>query len=125
MFSILCQAATAATDAAAAAAEAPVEPGFMEKYGSLLMIVGIFVVFYFFMIRPQQKRQKEMQKMRDALTKGDRVVTAGGIHGIIRDVKDKSFVVEIADGVRIRVDKGSVYSSPEDAATDAGNELKK
>ncbi len=118
MFSILCEAATAAT-------EATPELSFMEKYGSLLMIVGIFVVFYFFMIRPQQKRQKEMQKMRDALAKGDRVVTAGGIHGIIRDVKDKSFVVEIADGVRIRVDKGSVYNSPADAAEDTNNELKK
>ena len=118
MFNILCQAAPAVADVA-------VEPTFMEKYGSLLMIVGIFVVFYFFMIRPQQKRQKEMQKMRDALGKGDRVVTAGGIHGIIRDVKDKSFVVEIADGVRIRVDKGSVYSSPADVEADTSNELKK
>lgn len=125
MFNILCEAAAAATEAAAAATEAVPEPTFMDKYGSLLMIVGIFMVFYFFMIRPQQKRQKEMQKMRDALGKGDRVVTAGGIHGIIRDVKDKSFIIEVADGVRIRVDKGSVYSSPADAADDAANELKK
>ena len=78
--------------------------------GSLLMIVAIFVVFYFFMIRPQQKRQKEVQKMRDALGKGDKIVTAGGIHGIIR---------EVSNGVSLRIDKTSVYVSSEDAAAAA------
>ena len=94
--------------------------------GSLLMIVAIFVVFYFFMIRPQQKRQKEVQKMRDALGKGDKIVTAGGIHGIIRDVKQVNspvkptyFVVEVSNGVSLRIDKTSVYVSSEDAAAAA------
>ena len=68
------------------------------------------------MIRPQQKRQKEVQKMRDALGKGDKIVTAGGIHGIIRDVKPTYFVVEVSNGVSLRIDKTSVYVSSEDAA---------
>ncbi len=83
--------------------------------GSIIMIVALFAIFYFFMIRPQQKRQKEIQKFRAGLDRGDKVVTAGGIYGTIRDVKDTSFVIEIADGVRIRVDKGSVYPSAEEA----------
>lgn len=83
--------------------------------GSIIMIVALFAIFYFFMIRPQQKRQKEIQKFRAALDRGDKVVTAGGIYGTIRDVRETSFVVEIADGVRIRVDKGSVYPSAEEA----------
>ncbi len=90
-----------------AAAAQPQGNGMM----SILMIVALFVIFYFFMIRPQQKRQKEIQKFRDALNNGDSVVTAGGIYGVIREVKDDLFIIEISAGVRIRVDKGSVYPS--------------
>lgn len=82
---------------------------------SIIMIVALFAIFYFFMIRPQQKRQKDIQKFRAGLNRGDKVVTAGGIYGTIRDIKDLYFVVEISDGVRVRVDKGSVYPSAEDA----------
>jgi preprotein translocase, yajC subunit len=82
---------------------------------SILMIVALFAIFYFFMIRPQQKRQKEIKKFRESLGKDDSVVTAGGIHGKIRDIKEDSFIVEIADGVRIRIDKGSVYPSAAEA----------
>ncbi len=87
----------------------------------ILMIVAIFVIFYFFMIRPQQKRQKEIRKFREALGKGDKVVTAGGIYGTIREVNEKYFLIEIADGVRIRIDKGSVYPSAEEANQAAQN----
>ena len=86
---------------------------------SILMIVALFAIFYFFMIRPQQKRQKEIKKFRESLGKGDSVVTAGGIHGKIRDIKEDSFIVEIADGVRIRIDKGSVYPSAAEASQSA------
>ena len=58
--------------------------------GSILMLVAIVVIFYFFMIRPQQKRQKEEKKFREALSKGQRVVTIGGLHGKIADVKETS-----------------------------------
>ena len=81
----------------------------------IFMIVALIAIFYFFMIRPQQKRQKEIRKVREALAKGDNVVTAGGIYGKIREINDSYFLVEVADGVRIRVDKGSVYPSASDA----------
>ena len=81
-----------------------------------VMMILIFVVFYFFMIRPQTKRQKEIQKQRDALEKGDKVVTAGGIYGIIKEKQDTAFLIEVSKDVVIKVDKGSVYASAEDAA---------
>ncbi len=81
----------------------------------IFMVVALIAIFYFFMIRPQQKRQKEIRKFREALAKGDNVVTAGGIYGKIREINDSYFLVEVADGVRIRVDKGSVYPSASDA----------
>ena len=80
-----------------------------------VMMILIFVVFYFFMIRPQTKKQKELQKQREALKKGDKVVTAGGIYGNIKEVQDTSFLIEIAKDVTIKVDKGSVYVSAEEA----------
>jgi preprotein translocase subunit YajC len=83
------------------------------------MFVGIIVIFYFFMIRPQQKRQKELRKQRESMGKGDSVVTAGGIYGKIREVRDDSFMIEIDQNVKIRVDKNSVYPSAADAAADA------
>lgn len=84
-------------------------------FSSILMIVALIAIFYFFMIRPQQKRQKEIRKFREGLAKGDNVVTAGGIFGKIRDISDTYFLIEVSDGVRIRVDKGSVYPSASDA----------
>jgi|SRR5574344_1403547 preprotein translocase subunit YajC len=81
----------------------------------LLPMILIFVVFYFFMIRPQNKKQKEIQKARAALKVGDKVITSGGIYGKIREVKDDSFVIEIAENVRIRVEKSAVFASAADA----------
>ncbi len=81
---------------------------------TLFMLIAIIAVFYFFMIRPQQKKQKELQKSRDAMTTGDRVVTAGGIHGRIKEVGDTWFLVEVADGVRLKFEKSSVYASSKD-----------
>lgn len=75
----------------------------------LIMIVAMIVIFYFFMIRPQSKKQKELKKQREAMGKGDKVVTAGGIHGRIREVNPDTLVIEIAPNVSIKVDKGSVY----------------
>jgi preprotein translocase subunit YajC len=80
-----------------------------------VMMIAIFVIFYFFMIRPQQKKQKELQAQRDAIKKGDKVVTAGGIYGIIKEVQDTTFLVEVAKDVIIKIDKGSVYVAAEDA----------
>ena len=73
-----------------------------------LPLVGILVVFYFFMIRPQTKKAKEAKNFREALSKGDKVITIGGIHGKIVEVKDQYIVLNIANGVDIKVTKSGV-----------------
>ena len=78
-------------------------------FSGIIMIVLMIAIFYFFMIRPQNKKQKEIKQAREALGNGDRVVTAGGIHGKIREISDTYFIVEIAPNVSIKVDKNSVY----------------
>lgn len=82
---------------------------------SIIMIVLMFVVFYFFMIRPQMKKQKEMKKFRDSIANGDKVITAGGIYGKVKDVKETTIILEIADNVRITIDKGSVFPNAADS----------
>ena len=83
---------------------------------SIILIVAFIAIFYFFMVRPQQKKQKEINKFRSELNNGDRVITAGGIYGIIKDIKDNYIILEIADNVRIKIDKNSIYASPAEAA---------
>ncbi len=80
-----------------------------------IMMGLVFVVFYFFMIRPQMKRQKEIKKFREAIKEGDNVITSGGIYGKVKAIKEDSFVIEIADNVRIKINKTFVFASPEDA----------
>lgn len=82
---------------------------------SIGMIVLLIAIFYFFMIRPQSKKQKEIKKFRDAMKKGDRVVTAGGIHGKIRDIKEDVIILQIDGDVKITVDKAMVYPSANSA----------
>ena len=77
----------------------------------IIMLVVLFVIMYFFMIRPQNKKQKEIKKFREGIQKGDKVITAGGIYGTIKEIKETHFVLEIADNVKISIDKGSVYPS--------------
>lgn len=89
------------------------------NYTSILMMVMIFAVFYFFMIRPQAKRQKEIKKQREAMKPGDSVVTSGGIYGKIKDIKETTVIVEISDNVRIKVDKNSVFATAEDIQNQA------
>ncbi len=89
--------------------------GDTSAYSSIIMMVLIVAIFYFFMIRPQTKKQKAIQKFREGLQTGDKVVTAGGIHGKVRDIKDNVVIVEIAENVRIRVDKASVFASAEES----------
>lgn len=75
---------------------------------TLLMFGVIIAIFYFMIIRPQSKRQKERQKMLGAMKKGDKVVTNGGIHGKIVAMEDKTVLVEIADNVKVKVEKSAV-----------------
>ena len=81
----------------------------------LLMMVIIFAIMWFFMIRPQQKKQKEIQNFRNSITKGQKIVTAGGIYGVVKDIDEASNVlkVEIANGIYITVDRSSVFASPQ------------
>jgi preprotein translocase subunit YajC len=83
---------------------------------SLIMIVLLIVIFYFFMIRPQSQKQKKINQFRQGLQKGDKVMTAGGIYGKIREVKDTTIILEITKGVEITIDKNSVYQSAQDVA---------
>jgi preprotein translocase subunit YajC len=75
---------------------------------TLVMFGGIFVVMYFFMIRPQQKKQKEARKFRDNLKEGDNVITIGGVHGKVSDVSDSSVVVIVESGAKLRFEKSAV-----------------
>ena len=79
-----------------------------SSWSMWLMLILIFVVMWFFMIRPQRKQQKELQQFRDSLKKGDKVVTVGGIFGTVVEVKDRTLLLEVDNGVKIRVDKNSV-----------------
>ncbi len=78
------------------------------------MMALVFVVMYFFMIRPQTKRQKELRKFQESLAKGDKVVTTGGIYGRIHEVRDQYIIVEIDDNVKIRCDKSAILRDPSD-----------
>ncbi len=75
----------------------------------LIMMIAIFAIMYFFMIRPQNKKQKEIRKFREGLEVGQSVITAGGIYGKIKELEDNAVVVEIAPSVKIKVDKNSIY----------------
>jgi len=90
--------------------------------GFLIMMVAIFVIMWLFMIRPQQKKQKEIRNFQNSLREGAEIVTGGGIYGIVKKVDLASGVVdvEIAKGVVIRVDKGYVFANVSASASAAG-----
>jgi preprotein translocase subunit YajC len=83
----------------------------------LVFLVVIFAMFYFVMIRPQRKRQKEQETMMQGLQKGDRVITAGGIYGTIENVSDDSVVIKVESGTTLRVNKGSVAVRKDETKT--------
>ena len=89
--------------------------------GFFLMIAMMFVVMYFFMIRPQVKKNKQQQAYRDNLSKGDRIVTSGGIHGKIAELKDTTLIIETEGGGKLRIEKSAVSMD----ATSALNAEKK
>lgn len=88
-------------------------------WSGILMIVAMIAIFYFVMIRPQSKRQKDLKKQRDAMKKGDRVVSAGGIHGRIRSVEADTAIVEVSDGVTLKFDKGSLFLVSDESKEEA------
>ena len=80
--------------------------------GSLLMTIVpfalIFIIFYFFLIRPQNKKQKETEKMIAALKKGDKVVTIGGIHGVVATTKEHTIIIKVEDGAKIEFNRSAI-----------------
>lgn len=73
-----------------------------------IMLLLIFVVMWFFMIRPQRKQQKELEKFRNELKKGDKVVTAGGIYGTVAEIQERTVLLKVDGDVKLRVDKNSL-----------------
>ena len=92
------------------AAQAPVQ----GKWMTWVMLGGIVLIMYFLMIRPQRKAQKEQQAFLSALTNGSRVITAGGIYGKVVEVGESTLLIEVDNGVKIRVSKASVQRDPAD-----------
>ncbi|HIA06522.1 MAG TPA: preprotein translocase subunit YajC [Flavobacteriales bacterium] len=75
---------------------------------TILMFGSIILVFYFFMLRPQMKKQKDQRKFKDEVKKGDKVVTLGGIHGKIVEIRDSVFILDIENGGKIKVEKSAI-----------------
>ncbi|MBN2612649.1 MAG: preprotein translocase subunit YajC [Bacteroidales bacterium] len=92
----------------------PPEGGKSSQAQFYIMMIMIFVVFYFFMIRPQMKRQKELKSFRESLKKGDRIVTTGGIYGKINNISENIITVDVGNNVLIKVDKSAVLKDPSD-----------
>ena len=81
-----------------------------------ILLIAMFAIMYFFMIRPQNKKQKEIQNFRKGLEVGQEVITAGGVHGKIKELRDDAVILEIADNVRIKIDKNSIFAAASDAS---------
>lgn len=81
------------------------------NFSMIIMMVAIFAIMYFFMIRPQQKKQKEIMNFRNNLAVGQEVVTAGGIYGKIKELDVTTVILEIASGVKIKIDRNSIYAN--------------
>ena len=89
----------------------------MENF---LLIGGILVVFYFFMIRPQQKKQKDQKRFTESIKRGDRVVTVGGIHGRVSAIEDSTVLLEVEKGAKMRIDKTSISLEASKKLTESG-----
>lgn len=105
------QALSQTADAVAAGAEtAQKTPG--NGWMTWVMLIGLFVIMWLFMIRPQRKAQKEQEKFLNSIQNGTKVITAGGIYGVVVEVKENSLLIEVDNGVKIRVNKNSVQKDP-------------
>lgn len=78
------------------------DAGPMGAIGGFLPLIIIFVIFYFLLIRPQQKRQKEVELMQSSLKKGDKIITTGGIYGLVEQVGEKTVTIKVAEGTKVK-----------------------
>ncbi len=76
--------------------------------GTFIMLGLIMVVFYFFMIRPQMKKTKDQRKFKEEINKGDKIITIGGIHGKISEIRDQAFIIDVENGGKLKIDKTAV-----------------
>lgn len=83
---------------------------------TLIFFGLIFVIFYFMILRPQQKRQKERQKMIDSMKKGDKIVTSGGLHGKIVNVDEKTVLIEAGDNIKLKFERSAIASITREAS---------
>ena len=100
----------AVEETAAEAPEAAPAGGGMSLW---LMIVAMIAIMYFFMWRPESKRRKQMENFRNNLKKGDKIITAGGIYGTVKEIQPTSLLIEVDSNVTLRIDKNMVAASPE------------
>jgi preprotein translocase subunit YajC len=82
--------------------------GFESILSSIVPFLLIIVIFYFLILRPQQKRQKERAKLLESIKKGDKVITAGGIHGTVEGIEDKTLLVKISDTVKVKMERSAI-----------------
>ena len=85
-----------------------------SQWSFWIMIIALFAIMWLFMIRPQRKQQKELEKFRSELKKGDKVITAGGIYGTIGEIEEKTVLLKIDGDVKVRVDKSSIVRDTTD-----------
>ena len=90
-----------------------------SQWSFWIMIIALFAIMWLFMIRPQRKQQKELEKFRSELKKGDKVVTAGGIYGTVLEIQEKTVLIKVDGEVKLRVDKNSIQKDFSDAAAAA------
>lgn len=88
------------------------QPGFMQQYSFIIMIGLMVLVMWLFMWRPEAKRRKQMQEFRNGLKKGDKIITAGGIYGVVKEVKETTLLIEVDGNVTLRIDKNMVVADP-------------
>jgi preprotein translocase subunit YajC len=96
-------------EAVAEVAEAPAQGG---GWSFWLMIIAMIAIMYFFMWRPESKRRKQMENFRNNIKKGDKIITAGGIYGTVKEVQPTSLLIEVDSNVTLRVDKNMVVGDP-------------
>ena len=90
------------------------QPGFMQQYSFIIMIGLMVLVLWVCMWRPEAKRRKQMQEFRNGLKKGDKVITAGGIYGVVKEIKETTLLIEVDGNVTLRVDKNMVVADTTD-----------
>jgi len=99
-----------AADVQTVMADVPPQKPFMAEYGGIVMIGLMVLVLWLFMWRPESKRRKQMQQFRNNLKKGDKIITAGGIYGTVKEIKEASLLIEVDSNVTLRIDKNMVVA---------------